>query len=66
MHKDFFSFMEKILDNGHAELARTLEEGEEQWYLSMFSAYHPKKSEKIWVVFDSSAQYNKVSVNDVL
>ncbi len=58
--------MDKIFKNGHAELAPLLSEREEQWYLPTFGVYHPKKPNQIRVVFDSSAQHNGVSLNEVL
>lgn len=66
MRDHFLSFMDKMLQNGHAELAPQLSENEERWYLPTFGVYHPKKPKKIRVVFDSSAQHNGVSLNDVL
>ena len=66
MREHFLSFMDKMLQNSHAELAPPLSEDEERWYLPTFGVYHPKKPKKIRVVFDSSAQYNGVSLNDVL
>ncbi|XP_034053860.1 uncharacterized protein LOC117533931 [Gymnodraco acuticeps] len=66
MKEHFLSFMDTMFKNGHAELAPPLDEEEERWYLPTFGVYHPKKPKKIRVVFDSSAQYNGVSLNDVL
>lgn len=66
MKEHFIEFMNKILQNGHAELAPPLSEEEERWYLPMFGVYHPKKPNQIRVVFDSSAPYDGVSLNDVL
>lgn len=60
------AFMEKIFINGHAEVAPPLKEDEECWYLPSFGVYHPQKPDQIRVVFDSSAQYSGVSLNDVL
>lgn len=40
--------------------------GQECWYLPMFGVNHPKKPSSIRVVFDSSARYGGVSLNDVL
>ncbi|XP_054590105.1 uncharacterized protein [Nothobranchius furzeri] len=57
---------QSMLDKGHAELAPPLQEGAECWYLPTFGVYHPKKPSKIRVVFDSSAQYDGVSLNEVL
>ncbi|XP_027897195.1 uncharacterized protein LOC114159423 [Xiphophorus couchianus] len=66
MSQHFFSFMEKIFENGHAEVAPLLNLNQERWYLPIFGVYHPKKPGNIRVVFDSSAQHQGVSLNDVL
>lgn len=66
MSEHFFSFMGEIFKNGHAEVAPPLKANEEHWYLPIFGVYHPKKPGKIRVVFDSSAQYCGVCLNDVL
>ncbi|XP_067279227.1 uncharacterized protein [Pseudorasbora parva] len=66
MEKQFVSFMKKILENDHAELAPPLKEGEECWFLPIFAVYHPKKPDQIRVVFDSSAQHHGISLNNVL
>ncbi|KAK7910443.1 hypothetical protein WMY93_015127 [Mugilogobius chulae] len=66
MKQHFFEFMQKLFDNHHAELAPPLEEGKERWYLPTFGVYHPQKPSQIRVVFDSSAQWDGVSLNDVL
>ena len=59
------TFMQTILDSGHAERAPFVTE-KECWYLPIFSVYHPKKPNQERMVFDSSAQFNGVSLNDVL
>lgn len=66
MRQDFVTFMDKVFQNRHAEEAPPLKEGEERWYLPAFGVYHPRKPGNIRVVFDSSAQHNGVSLNDVL
>lgn len=58
--------MEKVFCSNHAEEAPPLKEGEECWYLSIFSVYHPKKPGTIRVIFVFSAQHDGVSLNDVL
>ena len=64
--RPFTEFMERIFQNGHAEVAPPLKDGEECWYLPVFGVYHPKKKEQIRVVFDSSAKYQGQSLNGVL
>ncbi|XP_077389538.1 uncharacterized protein LOC144026608 [Festucalex cinctus] len=66
MQKQYVTFMEKIFSNDHAEIAPSLNEGEECWYLPTFGVYHPQKKNQIRVVFDSSAQFAGVSLNNVL
>ncbi|KAL3968170.1 collagen beta-1,O-galactosyltransferase [Sarotherodon galilaeus] len=66
MKDQFIAFMHKIFDNNHAEPALPLPKGKECWYLPMFGVYHPRKPDQIRVVFDSSAQCNGISLNDVL
>lgn len=60
------AFMRKILENGHAEPAQHLDSHAECWYLPLFAVYHPKKPGSVRYVFDSSAKYEGISLNDVL
>ncbi|VDI23532.1 Hypothetical predicted protein [Mytilus galloprovincialis] len=59
-------FMKTLFDNNHAERAQNTETPKEMWYLPMFGVYHPKKKDRIRVVFDSSAKFRGTSLNDVL
>lgn len=60
------TFMDKIFEKGHAEEVPPLPDNKERWYLPMFGVYHPQKKDSIRMVFDSSAKFNNVSLNDVL
>ncbi|XP_069108972.1 uncharacterized protein [Argopecten irradians] len=65
--KDHVSaFMDKIFQKGHAEEAPPIPDTVERWYLPMFGVYHPKKKESIRMVFDSSAKFNSISLNEAL
>lgn len=66
MKEHFFTFMEKVFQNNHAEVAPPLKREEERWYLPFFGVYHPRKPGNIRVVFDSSAQHSGVSLYDIL
>lgn len=66
MKDHFVSFMEKIFENGHAEVTRPMKKEEERWYLPTFGVYHPKKPGPIHVVCDTSVKYDGVSLSDVL
>ncbi|KAK7898591.1 hypothetical protein WMY93_019444 [Mugilogobius chulae] len=65
MQEQYFAFMDKLIQNGHAEIAPPLD-NEECWFLPTFGVYHPRKPEQIRVVFDSSSQYEGICLNDVL
>ncbi|KAI2662312.1 Dystrophin-1 [Labeo rohita] len=49
MEQQFVTFMNKLLENDHAEPAPPLKEGEECWFLPIFVVYHPKKPDQIGV-----------------
>ncbi|XP_068506561.1 uncharacterized protein [Syngnathus scovelli] len=66
MKEQFSSFMEKLFENNHAEIASSIDDTKECWYLPFFGVYHPQKPGQIRVVFDSSAQLNGLSLNSVL
>ena len=66
MKLQFSSFMGKLLENKHAEIAPPIDDAQESWYLPFFEVYHPQKPGQIRVVFDSSAQQHGLSLNSVL
>ncbi|VDI26079.1 Hypothetical predicted protein [Mytilus galloprovincialis] len=59
-------FMTALFENGHAERAPVLEPNSECWYLPLFGIYNPQKKDRIRIVFDSSAKFQGLSLNDVL
>lgn len=66
MQHQYVEFMGKVFTSGHAEVAPPLKESEEFWYLPTFGVYLSQKPNQIRVVFDSSAQWSGISLNDVL
>ncbi|KAK3742103.1 hypothetical protein QZH41_020261, partial [Actinostola sp. cb2023] len=68
MKDQYFSFMKKIFEHGHTELVpeENLKSNKPCWYLPHFGVYHPKKPDKIRVVFDSAAECNGISLNKLL
>ena len=65
MHEDYCTFMNKLLDKAYAKKVSQSNDGK-TWYLPHHGVYHPKKPEKIRVVFDCSAVYKGVSLNSML
>lgn len=64
--KHFIDFMQKLFNHKHVEVAPPVDEEEEVWYLPVFGVYHPRKPDQIRGVFDSSATFRGLSLNDVL
>ena len=58
--------MEEIVSRGDAEPAPPMAEGEIVWYIAHHGVYHPQKTDKLRVVFDCSAKFHGVSLNDTL
>lgn len=69
MKQDYIEFMEKIIRKGHASPVPPKEiktHDGQVWYLPHFGVYHPKKPTQIRVVFDSSAEFDEISLNKEL
>lgn len=66
MKRQLIEFMQNNFDNDHAEHAPPRYKEEESWYLPMFGVYHPQKCDQIRVVFDSSAEFEGMSLNKML
>ena len=65
-HIHYREFMQQMIDKGFAEEVRPPSEGEVVNYIPHQGVYHPHKPNKIRVVFDGSAKYKGVSLNDML
>lgn len=65
-HDQYKTFMEEMINRGDAEPAPATLNGETEWYLPHHGVYHPRKPEKLRVVFDCSAKFCGVSLNDTL
>ncbi len=65
-YDQYKTFMEETINKGDAEPAPTTSAGETEWYLPHHGIYHPRKPDKLRVVFDCSAKFHGVSLNDTL
>ena len=68
MKADYLEFMGKIIDKGHASAIpskEVLPPPGRSWYLPQFANYHNTKR-TIRVIFDSSCEFEGVSLNKVL
>lgn len=66
LKEEYFSFMEEIIESGHAEKVSEKEvPSGKTWYLPHFAVYHPKKK-SLRVVFDASVKYEDKCLNEEL
>lgn len=65
--KHYTEYMNQIIAQGEAEKV-PLEElsTKQQWYIPHHGVYHPKKPDKLRIVFDCSARYSGHCLNDIL
>ena len=59
--KNYVDFIDDMIKKGYAEKVEPVEEN--AWYIPHHSVYHPRKPNKIRVVFDCSAEYQGESLN---
>ena len=64
----YMAFMDKVLKSGYAEKvppasSQNPDHGSRLWYIPHHGVYHPKKPNKIRVVFDCSAEFKGQSLN---
>ena len=68
-YDDYLLFMSAVIEQGYAERVpdeELLGEEGRVRYLPHHGVYHPRKPNKIRVVFDCAAKFNGVSLNDLL
>ena len=75
LHKDpdlfqkYSAFIDNLLEKNYARKVPDHQDnrsGKATWFLPHHPVFHPKKPEKVRVVFDCAAKYRGVSLNDVL
>lgn len=62
----YVRFMEDVIEKGDAEEVHDEGKDGEKWYIPHHGVYHPKKPDKLRVVFDCSAKYQGTNLNDYL
>ena len=73
-YEHYVEFMKKLIENGYAERVPEMPEADHTshgqgrkkrnvWYIPHHGVYHPKKPNKIRVVFDCAAEYENESLN---
>jgi hypothetical protein len=65
-YQDYLTFMERIIKSGYAERVpddELIQDNGDVWFLPHHGVYHPKKPDKIRVVFDCSAEFKGESLN---
>ncbi|XP_067952075.1 uncharacterized protein [Watersipora subatra] len=63
--EQYREFMRDIINKGEA-IPATEETTDHSWYIPHFGVYHPRKPDRIRVVFDCAAKVGGVSLNDFL
>lgn len=64
--EDYVRFMAGVIEGGEAERVEDMPQNGNVWYIPHQGVYHPRKPEKIRVVFDCSAKYEGTILNDHL
>ncbi|XP_014676275.1 PREDICTED: uncharacterized protein LOC106816214 [Priapulus caudatus] len=67
-YKDYKNFMTDMMEKGYAETPDEVMSRKDGrvWYIPHHGVYHPKKPDKIRVVFDCSSKFFGVCLNDIL
>ena len=65
-HQKYTEFMQEILEKGYAKESKSTPQDGRVCYLPHHGVYHPRKPDKIRVVFDCSSELNGRSINKEL
>ena len=67
-YEDYRNFVNEMISNGYAEAVEESDDSEEGkvWYIPHHGVYHKNKPGKITVVFECSAKYQGVCLNNYL
>lgn len=63
---DYKKCLDDLIRSGYVSKADSKEEDGKIWYVPHHGVYHPRKPEKVRVVFDGSAKYKGTSLNEQL
>ena len=67
MYEDYKDFMTTIVNKCYArKISDSTTNKDQIWYMPHHGVYHPKKPDKIRVVFDCRATYKGISINSQL
>lgn len=64
--EQYIKFMDEVIERGDAQEVEDNGQEGETWYIPHHGVYHPKKPDKLRVVFDCSSKYKGASLNDHL
>ena len=65
-HQQYTEFMQEILEKDYAKESKETPQDGRVWYLPHHGVYHPRKPDKIRVVFYCSSELNGRSINKEL
>ncbi|XP_066922156.1 uncharacterized protein [Clytia hemisphaerica] len=63
---DYTNFMKSLIDRGHVKISDKAPTPNRTWYIPHFAVYHPKKPDKVRIVFDCSAECHNYCLNKEL
>ncbi|XP_066925838.1 uncharacterized protein [Clytia hemisphaerica] len=66
MFNDYKAFMQTNIEKGYVKLASNSPTPNKTWYIPHHGVYHPRKPDKIRVVFDCIAKYQGYCLNQEL